>query len=266
MATIGILDVACDDASALQRQLNELYEYEKDIPTKICHRSRIALFQSMLAELIADGSIKQFGKALDIGCNAGFYSKLISDAGFQEVLGFDLNPMFVQRANRAFGSDKPGKRIAFETRDATRPGKSEQYDFILCTEVIEHTSKPGEVIQSILSMLARGGVAIVSLPNCISIGYLTAYAAALLKRGEISPELRDHMSYPFFKGPRLFKKYGASVLLSSGVNCLFNDRALGLLAHTPVFHALNALNFSLSKRWPCKYFSQFFFFALRNGT
>jgi hypothetical protein len=243
MDTVGILDIACDDASALQRQLNDLYDYENDIPTKVYHRSRIALFQSLLRLLLQ----------INFGCRVS--------------RGAGLRPESHVCATREPRVRKRGTRETDRFRNSRRHtnGHSQQYDFILCIEVIEHTSKPDEVIQSILSMLARG-VAIVSLPNCVSIGYLTAYVAAFLKRGRISAGLRDHMSYPFFKGPRLFKNYGATILRTAGVNCLFNDAAVVLASGMPLFHALNALNFSLSKRWPFKYFSQFFFFALRDGN
>jgi len=105
-----LLSIVCDDATELQQQLNDLYEYKNDILTKVYHRSRIALFQRVMQRLIANGVICEFDCALDIGCNAGFYSKIISDIGFKEVLGVDISAKYIERARREFGSELPKKR------------------------------------------------------------------------------------------------------------------------------------------------------------
>src|SRR5271163_3086309 len=113
-AQIELLGIACDDESELQQRLNDLYQYQDDVLTKTYHRSRIALFQRLLQKLILADLIRGFGKALDIGCNAGFYAKVVSDFGFKDVLGIDISAQYVAKANQEFRLDLPGKRIAFE--------------------------------------------------------------------------------------------------------------------------------------------------------
>jgi len=267
-AQIELLGIACDDESELQQRLNDLYQYQDDVLTKTYHRSRIALFQRLLQKLILADLIRGFGKALDIGCNAGFYAKVVSDFGFKDVLGIDISAQYVAKANQEFRLDLPGKRIAFEAMDAANliPAENEAYDFILCTEVIEHTDKPADLIKSIMTLLRPGGAAIISLPNCLSLGYFTTYVASLMRGCEISRDLREHLSYPFYKGPSLFKSRGARVVRTAGVNCLFNAPVLTLLHGTALFEPLNALNFWLSSRWPLKCLSQFFFFVVTKDS
>lgn len=255
------LDITCDDDTDLQRRLNSLYGYENDICTKTYHRSRIVAFQLLVRKLVADGVMQQYGRAMDIGCNAGFYSKMISEWGFHEVTGIDIDPQYISKANDAFRCEEPGRRVAFEIMDAMAIPKDRLYDFILCTEVIEHTGNPNAIISSILELLRPGGVAVISLPNCLSLGYLTSYVGAWL-RGRISPELRDHMQFPFYRGPRLFRQKGAEVLATAGVNVMFNSPMLSLLHRAPFFNALNRLNFWTSRRWPLKCFAQFYFFVV----
>lgn len=263
-ARTPLLSIACDDRTELQRQLNDLYEYQNDVLTKVYHRSRIALFQRLMQKLIATGVIREFGSALDIGCNAGFYSKVISDMGFRDVLGIDICAKYVNRANREFASELPERRVAFQVMDAAElfGAQSKRYNLILCTEVIEHTDHADAVIQSILGLLAPGGTAVISLPNCLSFGYLTTYLSSVLRGREITKELRDHLSYPFYKGPSLFRDKGAHIVCSAGVNCLFNSPLLLLLHRTSLFALLNRLNFWLSARWPFKWAAQFFFFVV----
>lgn len=260
------LALTCDDTTALQQELNDLYAYGADLPGKIYHRWRFAMFQRIMDELIGNGAIQNFGRALDIGCNAGFYSKMIADYGFADVLGIDIIAPYVAKANQAFRSEKNGKRLSFEVADATALADRTPYDFIVCSEVIEHTSHPDVVVDSIMSLLAPGGVAVISLPNGLSLGYLTRCLGSLLKGRGINPDLWEHMRYPFFKGPKMFRRRGAEVLSSSGVNCLFNDPLLRALHHMPGFGALNELNFWLSRKWPLKAFAQFYFFVVRKSV
>ena len=42
--------------------------------------------------------------------------------------------------------------------------KSERYDFIVCTEVLEHTKQPFDAVKNIHRMLKIGGLAFVSTP------------------------------------------------------------------------------------------------------
>ena len=263
-ARTELLSIECDDATELQRRLNDLYEYQNNIQTKVHHRSRIVLFHSLMQKLVANNMIREFGGALDIGCNAGFYCKIISDFGFRDVLGIDICANFVERASREFGSDLPAKRIGFQVMNAadlTR-NAAKRYDFILCTEVIEHTDDPNAVIQNILTLLEPRGVAVISLPNVLSLGYLTTYLSSLLRCREMTKEQREHFSYPFYKGPSLFRAKGARIVCSAGVNFLFNGPLLLLLHNTRLFPPLNRLNFWLSSKWPFKWAAQFFFFVI----
>lgn len=257
-----LLDISCRDDSQLQRLLNDLYEYNGDLSTKVHHRSRIALFNRMMRKLIREGTITQFDNALDIGCNAGFYSNLIADFGFRDVTGVDIDPGYIAKANLTFASSTPERHLEFHVADATKLPTDKKYDLILCTEVIEHTADPEGVVRRIISMLAPGGVAVISLPNSLSLGFVTAYVGGLV-RGHIGQVLRDHLQFPFYKGQSLFRRNGLRVLYSAGVNCLLNDRLLLLLYRTPLFPFVNRLNFWLSARWPFKMFSEFFFFVAK---
>src|SRR5262245_57781390 len=97
------IDFASNDRDPLQQELNALYEYRDDWPTKVQHRARLNLFHLLLQDLKQKGLIARFGAALDVGSNAGYYSKMLSDAGFADVHGVDIEPALVERAQRAFG-------------------------------------------------------------------------------------------------------------------------------------------------------------------
>jgi len=128
------VDFACDDRDPLQARLNQICDYENDVETKILHRERMNLFFLLMQDLIRRGVVTAFDSALDVGCNTGIYSKMLGDFGFRHVLGVDIVPDMIERANRTFATSEPGRSIAFTVANAEELDTSRKYDFILCTE------------------------------------------------------------------------------------------------------------------------------------
>ena len=258
------MDFACRDSEPLQQLLNDLYDYRDDVETKVLHRCRLHLFRELVQRLVKAGEIRRFGRALDIGCNAGYYSKLISDFGFATVVGVDIVDEYVQKARATFGSEEDGRRIEFRTLNAEDLDPRETFDFILCTEVIEHTSSPQRVIENISRMLGPGGVAVVTLPNRVSLPYSWSLLTHRLKGKPIDPVLRDHLSYPFYRSMRLFDGRGLRLIDTTGTNLFLFGPILARLYSKPGFGAIGRFNYLLSGAWPFKYAAQFFFMALKN--
>lgn len=55
-----------------------------------------------MEKLIEQKVIDSFDSALDIGCNSGAYSKIISDFGFRYVLGIDIVDEKIEKVNGFF--------------------------------------------------------------------------------------------------------------------------------------------------------------------
>lgn len=257
------IDFACDDREPLQRELNGLYDYGDDLASKVLHRARLNLFVLLTRRLVARGVIRQFGDALDVGCNAGFYSHLISALGFRRVLGIDVVPGMIDVATRRFSSQTQDRRVEFRLMPAEALSPTPRYDFVLCTEVIEHTQQPDRVVQTLRSLLNPGGVAVVSLPNRLSLPYLTAWAAYRLQRRARDENFERHLDYPCTRTLRLFAGGDRRVIASTGTNLIWDDRLLRALHGTAVFPALNRLQFELGRRWPFHLATQFFYVVVR---
>ena len=256
------IDYECDDGNPFQGFLNSVCGYKQDLSTKILHRKRLNLFSEILCDLKSNGIIKNFDSAIDIGCGAGIYSKILSDVGFARVLGVDISEDGIEIANRTFSMKDEKKEIGFMVADAQNLDRSIAYDFILCTEVIEHVDHPERVIEGINGLLKEDGIAIVSMPNLISLPYLATLMASKMGR-KIDSDMRSHMKYPFYKTIGLFRRSGFEIIKSSGTNLIFNTPILRLLYGKASFSAINEADSSFSRRWPFLYFSQFFFLIIR---
>jgi 2-polyprenyl-3-methyl-5-hydroxy-6-metoxy-1,4-benzoquinol methylase len=257
------VDFRCADSDPLQRQLDDLYGYRDDLETRVLHRLRLNLFFGLMRELIDGRVVTAFDSALDIGCNAGAYSKVLSDFGFRRVLGIDIDGGQVAKAETAFAIQSPERTIEFRVEDAETVDPARRYDFVLCTEVIEHTARPERVVENLARAIAPGGVAVVTLPNAFSLPYGLARAARLVNGRPRDPILEDHLKYPFWRALRLFPAHGIEVVRTTGTNLCFDARLLRLLAATPFLPAVSRAQFAAARRWPLKYAAMFFCMVLR---
>jgi 2-polyprenyl-3-methyl-5-hydroxy-6-metoxy-1,4-benzoquinol methylase len=256
------IDFACDDRDALQQTLNELYGYRDDIVTKVLHRCRLNLLTLLLQSLAERSEIASFESAIDIGCNAGIYCRILSDRGFRYVLGIDIADEMIQKAQATFGSNRPGAVVEFRRQTAESLDVERKFDFVLCTEVIEHTEDPARVIHNIKDVLNPGGLAIISLPNRVSLPYLIGWLAHRLRR-KVDEVFERHLDYPFYRSIQLFGGATTKVIATDGTNLFWNGPLLRLLHTTQLFPGVNAVNFHASRLWPLKYMAQHFYLIVR---
>lgn len=259
------IDFACRDTEPFQRFLNELYAYRDDLETKVLHRSRLNLFSLLVSELIRTHQITNFGTALDIGCNAGLYSAMLADFGFRHVLGVDIVPGMVATAERHFGVRSVESTIEFRVQSAEALAGEGPFDFLLCTEVIEHTSEPERVIENIRGLLAPGGVAVISLPNRISLPYLEAWLAYRIKRRRRDEDFERHLEFPFYRSMRLFTGDDRRLVRVDGTNLFWDGRLLGACYGKSWFPAVNRAAFTLARQWPFRYVAQFFYVVVKRA-
>lgn len=253
----------CNDSDELQNLLNDLYGYSRDTETKILHRKRMNLFYILMQDLLGSGQFCRSDSALDIGSSAGAYSKIIFDLGFRYVCGIDVVPESVDNARRSFAIREGGRSLEFFAADATGLSTSRKYDMILCTEVIEHVENPVALIRRIQSLLSQGGIAVVSIPNSMSLPYFLARIFWKCSGAEVSEATKRHLQFPSYRTMELLSSNGLKVIRTSGTNLMLNGFILKVLHKSSIFPALNRIDSFLSSIWPFKFFSQFFFVVLK---
>lgn len=110
--------------------------------------------QSILSLLL---SAKKYvrGRLLDVGCGNKPYEPIFADA-INEYIGIDLP--FSESANEA------GKQIDVYASAFSLPFKSNSFDTVLCTEVLEHFPDPKKMLEEAYGVLKNKGYLILTAP------------------------------------------------------------------------------------------------------
>ena len=112
---------------------------------------------------------KKGSKVLDLGCGQGrhcFGAYMYADV---DVFGFDMSRDDVLKAKenfKDFDEDSLDKSCTFGVTDARKlPFRDSSFDYVICSEVLEHIIEFEEVIEEINRILKPGGVFSASVPK-----------------------------------------------------------------------------------------------------
>lgn len=99
-------------------------------------------------------------KILDIGCGNGNLSMVLGSLGY-EVKGIDVDATSIDTAKK----NNTFTNVSFDVADANKFTMNDEFDLIVCTEVLEHLTVPDELVQSAYRILKPGGTMIITVPN-----------------------------------------------------------------------------------------------------
>ncbi|MBY4898116.1 bifunctional 2-polyprenyl-6-hydroxyphenol methylase/3-demethylubiquinol 3-O-methyltransferase UbiG [Cupriavidus sp. AU9028] len=103
-------------------------------------------------------------RVLDIACGEGYGSAWLRQWGATEVDGVDVSVDAVELAKANFGID--GVRFhAYDAQRAVELFPDRKFDLIVSLETIEHLPDPKRYLLNLKSLLAEGGILIISCPN-----------------------------------------------------------------------------------------------------
>ncbi|WP_298712185.1 methyltransferase domain-containing protein [Chitinophaga sp.] len=127
------------------------YEYER-----IADIKRLKFIASHLQQEIPAG-----GRVLDVGCGNGVISRHLGQFGY-DVLGIDISQKTIDVAR----SKNTLPNVRFEAISAEAlTAQGERYDAVICSEVLEHLDRPGELLKVIYDSLKDNGLLVVTVPN-----------------------------------------------------------------------------------------------------
>ncbi len=114
-------------------------------------RGRIAAVERLAAAQPGD-------RVLEVGCGGGHVLARFAQA---RRMGIDLSPAMLARTRRRHAQAVPLVQATAEGL----PVRSGSQDVVLCTEVLEHTRDPAQVIAELMRVVRPEGRVVVSVPN-----------------------------------------------------------------------------------------------------
>lgn len=107
---------------------------------------------------------ESFGNFLDLGCNNGIYTEHFNGTF---TVGVDLSHSVLTQAQIRCKKAKNLQNQIFIKGNIENLNfmKNVRFDFILCSEVLEHLFHPIEVFHGISNFLKPGGKALITTPN-----------------------------------------------------------------------------------------------------
>jgi len=101
------------------------------------------------------------GRALDIGCHSGLFTKqILQSSNIQQIYGVDISAQAIALAKNRI------KKGRFFVADAHKlPFKDNFFDSIVCLEMLEHVENPQKVISEINRVLKKSGQGIILIPT-----------------------------------------------------------------------------------------------------
>ncbi len=154
-------------------ELQDTLYHSKNPTRRWLHCSRKAWLFDKITEYSPQTA--QFS-ALEVGPGSGIYLPHLAQY-YQQLMVVDIEPAYLERA-QSLQNKFPHLQVQIDDMTGSSLPSS-SFDFILCTEVVEHTLKSAEMIQQMARLLKPGGVLLLSTPQPYSLLELTAKIAFL---------------------------------------------------------------------------------------
>jgi SAM-dependent methyltransferase len=97
---------------------------------------------------------------LDAGCGTGLFSQIAVERGAR-VTSLDVGEGLLAQVAKKCES----RRVVGSVMDL--PFEDASFDYVVCTEVIEHTTRPSRAVAELARVLRLGGTLVLSTPNRI---------------------------------------------------------------------------------------------------
>lgn len=102
-------------------------------------------------------------RILDCGSGYGFILRILRDLTNAEIIGLEYEEARVRETREELGDDP---RIEIVHGDATNlPFEDETFDYVVCSEVLEHIPDDTTAAREIFRVLKPGGTAVVTVPH-----------------------------------------------------------------------------------------------------
>ena len=114
------------------------------------------------------GAVRNKVMGLDIGCGIGKMTLPLASLGYQ-MLGVDMDAEAIKagslRKAKLFGEHRDSPQFLVGDAENLSFLRSDYFDFVICSELLEHLRHPEKALNSLCSVLKKSGLLIVTAPN-----------------------------------------------------------------------------------------------------
>ena len=151
-------------------------------------------------------------KLLDAGCGFGQYDRFIlKQFDHVEVTAVDIKEDYLEDCRLYFEQEILDGRILFHRTDLLEFADEEQYDFVLCVDVLEHIEEDVQVMRNLRSSLKPGGYFLMHSPSIFAEADADdedTFVEEHARTGYSEEELRDKMEAAELTPIRIAYTYG----------------------------------------------------------
>jgi len=115
------------------------------------------LLDNFLADLVL-----QKLSVLEVGPGLGFFTKKLLEKGASKLTCLDIAPRLIKKIKEAFPTVEC---ITGDVLNASAVLGERQFDVIVCSEVIEHTSNPQLALEQLAKLMAPDSILLLTVPN-----------------------------------------------------------------------------------------------------
>lgn len=151
----------------LQKEnLEKFYKYQTNF-TRSQHLARIKLFSKIFSKYNFDKDIK----ILDAECGIGAYTIILKKMGYKNVLSVDISKYSLLQLARWAKIENVAVNIHV-ANICVLPFSNDTFDFILCSENLEHLNDSENGVLELVRVLKYDGYLFVTVPNMLSAHWL----------------------------------------------------------------------------------------------
>ncbi|MFF1594087.1 ThiF family adenylyltransferase [Streptomyces sp. NPDC058286] len=152
---------ACGDLEGSRAEEGGVLEkIAKQYEAERAENSFNSLLLDPLMGRIIPKALKDGCRALDVGCGTGDMSRLVASYGYQ-VDAVDIEPAMLEIARTATSDGS----VAYRQASLTDLQQGDQYDLILCLNVLDWVEDLEDAVRRLRELLKPGGELIISVPH-----------------------------------------------------------------------------------------------------